>query len=241
MNTPGHMNAILTAMEQLGLSNVRYNNSFSTIDFENTAAMDFLSSLYDKYLLWFKSMGAKFFHMGCDEYANDVLSSGFTSLQETGRYLFFIDYVNGLAKKIMTQGLTPVMFNDGMYYGTYREGEVPYSKIISAYWIKVWPGYELADVKEVAYKGHRIWNTNNKWYYVLGRANSVDSKADYTYEKSLEGMCTYKVDDISGCGKYECEGVVFSFWCDSPQCPYDEKEVRQLHTLLESFGKNVIK
>ena len=76
INSPGHMDAILTAMEQLGIENPHFNyfgtkKSARTVDLDNQKALDFTKALVDKYAAYFSGK-ADIFNIGLDEYANDA-------------------------------------------------------------------------------------------------------------------------------------------------------------------------
>ena len=224
-NTPGHMSALLTAMEELGIKDVRYENSKTTIDLSNNQAVNFLEVLLEKYIKWFAKMGSKYFHLGCDEYANDVLHNGFKSLQNPENYGYgdFVNYVNAQADKVLKTGLVPVMFNDGMYYGDAGENETLNSKIICAYWSKGWPGYELAAAQTIGAHGHSVLNTHNGWYYVLGRHDGLPCNQDFTIEKALAGAKNIPSDEVAACGKMQVCGKVVCLWCDEPAVLTDEE------------------
>ena len=239
LNTPGHMSALLTAMEELGICNVRYENSRTTVDLSNKAAVDFLEKLLEKYISWFAKIGCSYFHLGCDEYANDVLHNGFKSLQNKENYGYgaFVDYVNRQAKKVLEYKLIPVMFNDGMYYDQAGEEEIFIPEIICAYWSKGWPGYELAAAQKIAAHGHKILNTHNGWYYVLGRHNGLPCNQDFTIEKALAGAKNIPADEVAKCGKMEVCGKVVCLWCDEPAVLTDE-EMDCVKNVIIAAGKN---
>ena len=76
INSPGHMDAILTATEQLGIENPHFNyfgtkKSARTVDLDNQKALDFTKALVDKYAAYFSGK-ADIFNIGLDEYANDA-------------------------------------------------------------------------------------------------------------------------------------------------------------------------
>lgn len=76
VNTPGHMDAILSAASSLTGTDCSYSGSARTIDVTNTTAVEFTQALLQKYIDYFKGQGCKFFNMGADEYANDKFSGG---------------------------------------------------------------------------------------------------------------------------------------------------------------------
>lgn len=139
VNSPGHMDAILDAMEFVGISGA-YNGSARTVDVTNAAAVEFTQALVRKYVEYFDARGCEYFNMGADEYANDVYTSGamgFGHLQTYGLYDEFATYVNAVAKIIKDAGMKPVAFNDGIYFNNNTTSFD--SDIVIAYWTPVGP------------------------------------------------------------------------------------------------------
>lgn len=119
INTPGHMDAILDAAEALTGKTCSYNGSARTIDVTNSTAVAFTQAFVQKYVDYFASKGCQYFNMGADEYANDKYtggSMGFGNLQNTGKYSYYVKYVNAVAALIKNAGMTPMAFNDGIYF-----------------------------------------------------------------------------------------------------------------------------
>lgn len=103
INTPGHMDAILDAATSLTYTDCAYNGSSRTIDVTNDTAVAFTQALLQKYVTYFAGKGCKYFNIGADEYANDKYtggSMGFGNLQLSGKYGYFIKYVNELATMV---------------------------------------------------------------------------------------------------------------------------------------------
>lgn len=103
VNTPGHMDAILSAASSLTGTNCSYSSSARTIDVTNTTAVAFTQALLQKYITYFAGKNCKLFNMGADEYANDKFtggSMGFGNLQSTGKYRYYVQYVDQLALKL---------------------------------------------------------------------------------------------------------------------------------------------
>lgn len=121
VNSPGHMNAMLSAAKELtGNSNLAYNGSATTIDVSNAEAVAFTQALLQKYIDYFAGKGCTYFNMGADEYANDKYTGGgmgFGQLVSSGKYGKYIEYINAVSEKIKDKGMTPVAFNDGICYG----------------------------------------------------------------------------------------------------------------------------
>ena len=53
LNSPGHMDALLTAMEHLGISSPAYKGSKTTVDLDNQEAVGFTKALLQKLIIWF--------------------------------------------------------------------------------------------------------------------------------------------------------------------------------------------
>lgn len=69
VNTPGHMDAILSAASSLTGTTCSYNGSVRTIDVTNNTAVAFTQALLQKYIDYFAGKGCQLFNMGADEYA----------------------------------------------------------------------------------------------------------------------------------------------------------------------------
>ena len=146
MNAPGHMDAVIYAMQNLGMSGVSYNQSTTTIDVTNSAAVDFTKKLLQLYVDYFAGKGCEYFNMGADEYANDIYKTGdmgFGQLINAKQYGQFAEYVNSIAAIIENAKMTPMAFNDGIYYDetTVNDNkQVTFDKnIVICYWTSGYP------------------------------------------------------------------------------------------------------
>jgi len=140
VNSPGHMDALLVAMEKLGIENPQASFdtvSKTTMDLTNEAAVNFTKALIGKYMDYFKDK-SKIFNYGTDEYANDATSAqGWYYLKWYDLYGKFAEYSNSLAAMAREKGLQPMAFNDGFYYGD--EDDVAFDKdVLISYWSKGW-------------------------------------------------------------------------------------------------------
>ncbi|MDU6268483.1 MAG: family 20 glycosylhydrolase, partial [Streptococcus mitis] len=157
INSPGHMDAMLVAMEKLGITNPQANFdkvSKTTMDLENQEAVGFTKALIGKYMDYFADK-SKIFNYGTDEYANDATNAqGWYYLKWYGLYNKFADYSNSLAAMAKERGLQPMAFNDGFYYEDKDDAEFDKDVLIS-YWSKGWWGYNLASPQYLASKGYK--------------------------------------------------------------------------------------
>ena len=103
---PGHLGRILDTVAP----EYRYQNS-NSLDITSDDAKAFGIALVQKVRRILRRRGLReYFNMGCDEFANDLYSSGgmgFGHLVSAGRYGDFADYVNSLAGVLKSLDLTP--------------------------------------------------------------------------------------------------------------------------------------
>ena len=251
INSPGHMDGILNAMEELGINNPQYSykgkKSTRTIDLNNKEAVEFNKELVKKYVKYF-SKYSKVFNFGCDEYANDIDSSedgyynGWSRLQGTGMYPEFVKYVNDISKIIKDAGMRPMCFNDGIYYNNNdKYGEFDKDIIIS-YWTAGWWEFYVAKASYLYEKGHDILNLNDGWYWVLG---NIDGKIDgnsvqYPYVNAVKNIDTIDFNKVAGDSlSVPTIGSVQAVWCDVPSVEHDMDRIMNLMDLYSN--KNLSK
>lgn len=102
----------------------------------------------------------------CDEYANDVYSSGsmgFGNLVSTGKYGSFVTYVNNLAAIVKNAGMTPMAFNDGFYFNGNTSSGTFDTDIMISFWTSGWSGYQSESASALAARGHKMINTNGDY------------------------------------------------------------------------------
>ncbi len=231
INSPGHMDAILTAASKVTGTDCSYNGSVRTIDVTKPEAVNFTMALLDKYIQYFAGKGCAIFNIGCDEYANDIYSKGsmgFGQLVSEGKYGAFINYVNNLAAMVQNAGMTAMAFNDGFYFnGNTSSGEFD-TDIAIAFWSSGWNSYRSMSAVDLAVRGHKIINTNGDWYYILGMSdiNSVTANIQKT-----------PYDSVMGSGDMDVAGSMLCYWCDEPEKEYTEAEASNLTTQVSTFAK----
>ena len=237
VNSPGHMDAILHAMKELGIQKPNFNylgkESARTVDLDNKEAVEFTKALIDKYAAYFAGK-SDIFNIGLDEYANDATNAkGWTVLQTQGKYSKFITYANDLAQIVKSHGLKPVAFNDGIYYNS-DTGSGTFDKdIIVSMWTGGWGGYDVASSKLLVEKGHQILNTNDAWYYVLGR--NADGQGWYNLDQGLNGIKSTPITSVpkSDGATIPFIGGMVAAWADTPSARYSPS---RLFKLMRSFA-----
>ena len=239
LNSPGHMDSVLYAASSLTGTNCSYNGSSRTIDVTNDTAVRFSQAFLQKYVDYFAGKGCRYFNFGADEYANDRYTSGsmgFGSLQNSGKYGYFIKYVNELAAMIKQAGMTPIAFNDGIEFANKMSasvGSTTYTfdrDIVVCYWSGGWSGYTLRTAANLASDGFRIINTTGDFYYVLGKNDSFDN--GYTYAANWSN---YKVCGTS-LSASSVIGGMFCMWSDYPGAETQTQEAKKIRLPLRAMG-----
>lgn len=233
VNTPGHMDAILSAATSLTGETCSYRGSARTIDVTNTTAVAFTQALLQKYISYFAGKGCKLFNMGADEYANDKFtggSMGFGNLQDTGNYRYYVDYVNAVAKMIKTAGMTPMAFNDGIYFNSNTSSGTFDTDILICYWSNGWSSYAPMPAANLAAKGFKLINTNGDYYWVLGGTQCSADKAkefDYKSFPAKQGD-NGTIDNPSG--------SMFCIWADYPGAETEASVISKTAATIAAFG-----
>ena len=239
LNSPGHMDSVLYAASSLTGTNCSYNGSSRTIDVTNDTAVRFSQAFLQKYVDYFSGKGCRYFNFGADEYANDRYTSGsmgFGSLQNSGKYGYFIKYVNELAAMVKQAGMTPIAFNDGIEFANKMSasvGSTTYTfdrDIVVCYWSGGWSGYTPRTAANLASDGFRIINTTGDFYYVLGKNDSFDN--GYTYAANWSN---YKVCGTS-LSASSVIGGMFCMWSDYPGAETQTQEAKKIRLPLRAMG-----
>lgn len=220
INTPGHMDAMLDAISSLTNSNCSYNGSGTTIDVTNATAVSFTYALLEKYVTYFAGKGCKAFNMGCDEYANDIYSSGsmgFGNLVSAGKYSYFVEYVNGAAALVQSYGLAPICFNDGLYFNGNTTSGTFDTNIAVSFWSSGWSGYQSASASNLRSLGHAMINTHGDFYYVLGKNDLFTPGDTTTHNPNLyTAAAAFSNTSFMGSTVSDPAGSMFCIWCDYP-------------------------
>ena len=235
INTPGHMDAILDAAEALTGKTCSYNGSARTIDVTNSTAVAFTQAFVQKYVDYFASKGCKYFNMGADEYANDMFtggSMGFGNLQSTGKYSYYVKYVNAVAALIKNAGMTPMAFNDGIYFANNTSSGTFDTDIVICYWSNGWSSYTPMPASDLASKGFKMVNTHGDYYWVLGKSDwqcNAKKASGFNY-KTFQGGT---IDNPSG--------AMFCIWADYPGAETEASVISKTADTIAAFGATLPK
>lgn len=231
VNTPGHMDAILSAATSLTGTDCSYSGSARTIDVTNDTAVAFTQALLKKYVSYFAGKGCKLFNMGADEYANDKFtggSMGFGNLQSTGKYSYYVTYVNAVAKMVKDAKMTPMAFNDGIYFNSNTSSGTFDTDILICYWSNGWSSYTPMPAANLAAMGFKLINTHGDYYWVLGKSD---------WQCSPEKAKGFNYKTFQGGTINDPAGSMFCIWCDYPGAGTDTSVVNKTADTIAAFGK----
>lgn len=230
VNTPGHMDAILSAATALTGKDCSYSGSARTIDVTNATAVAFTQALLQKYISYFAGKGCEYFNMGADEYANDIFTSGsmgFGNLQSTGKYSYYVTYVNAVAKMVKDAKMTPMAFNDGIYFNSNTSSGTFDTDILICYWSNGWSSYTPMPAANLAAKGFKLINTHGDYYWVLGKSD---------WQCSPEKASGFNYKTFQGGTINDPTGSMFCIWCDYPGAGTDTSVVNNTAATIAAFG-----
>ena len=161
---------------------------------------------------------------------------GFGSLQSSGKYGYFIKYVNEIAAMVKDAGLTPIAFNDGIEFANKTSasvGSTTYTfdkDIVVCYWSGGWSGYTPRTAANLASDGFKIINTTGDFYYVLGKSDNFDSSYTYASNWSNYKVCGTTLSSSS------VLGGMFCMWSDYPGAETETQEAKKIRLPLRAMG-----
>lgn len=233
LNTPGHMDAILAAATSLTGTNCSYNGSVRTINVTNNTAVTFTQELLKKYVAYFAGKGCQYFNMGADEYANDMFtggSMGFGNLQSEGKYSYYVTYVNDVAAMIKNAGMTPMAFNDGIYFNNNTSSGTFDTDIVICYWSNGWSGYTPMPASNLASMGFKMVNTNGSYYWVLGKSDA---------QCSASKASGFSIKSFPGSTIANPSGAMFCIWADYPDAETEASVISKTADTIAAFGNTL--
>lgn len=223
LNTPGHMDAIVSAMSKLGVGSSRSDSEMSLTD---DAQVSFIKALQQKYINYFAEKGSKYYNLAADEYS-------FSSLDNT-KYTAFAKYINDVAGMVKNAGMVPMTFNDGINYSGLTTS-VPFdTDILVCYWAQ---DVNYASVTELSNAGFKIINNNDAWYYVLDDYLNYWANPQWRYEDALKGIRSTPVTQAKNVADKEVPvvGSVLCVWCDGPDRSYPDNR-EKVYNLIKAMA-----
>lgn len=224
LNTPGHMDALVSAMSELKVGNSRTSSEMSLTD---GAQVSFIKALQQKYINYFAEKGSKYYNLAADEYTFSALSDS--------EYTAFATYVNAIAEMVKDAGMTPICYNDGINYSG-KTTSVPFATdILVCYWAQA---ANYASVTELSNAGFKIINNNDAWYYVLGDyLYDIWKDAQWGYNDAMAGIKNTPVTQAKNVADKAVPvvGSVLCVWCDGPAKTYSTYKT-QVYNLIKAMA-----
>mgnify|MGYP004660181543 FL=1 len=256
-DAPGHMYALINGMkDKLELTaNYRYatksgeNNSQNwaliLTDANNADSVAFVKALMQKYIDFFAKNGAKYFNIAADECGFVSTRNGTSINATTGEYAAFAGFVNEMNSYVKSHSMTTMAFNDGFYHKGMQIADGSFdTDILICYWDASKEVY--AQAAELAQKRFRIINTNNRWYYVIGKEQSANRydwpKYAYYLDYAIDCMKTEDCLTIDGDDKQTIPvGCMTAVWCDNPDADYLYTSVEKYMAAMQSSNLSYFK
>lgn len=232
-NTPFHMEAVITAMGKLNITNAYYDSNKACLNLSNNYATAFVKALMQKYITYFQGKGCKYFNFGADEY-----TGGWNST--------FYNYANEIVSMISAAGMNARIFNDS-FRSDSNNGYVNNAQV--CYWSSN-SGY--ASTATVYNYAKEIINTNQDFYYVVNKdtqqstwspnsyyafSGSFDETTWVNYAKNFSNT-TYKnfAGYNNGAESITPVGSMFCIWCDNPSHKDETQIAKEIRMILRVIG-----
>lgn len=239
IDIPGHTNALVYAMKELGISEAYYvSNTNSTgretlaLNVTDAAAVSFATELVKKYVDYFAANGAAYFNVGADE-------CGYDGHYAAADYQALAAMIGNLSDYIYSKEMTTLIFNDGFRTNGYLQTALreKSNQIKVCYWTYS----ECTRPTDLA-QDFELINTHNKWYYVAG--NEGSGWYGYRWAKNnLNGEykdCTI-VDGAKDENYRTNTGCMLAYWCDDPSKTYNSENVADLIKTLADNNPDYFK
>lgn len=262
IDSPGHVDQILKVHPEYGqIANDGVTHYDRGLDVTNPEAIEYINSIYKEYIDLFKQGGATTdISIGCDEYMefdrNPFLSDYKSVLDDwahenLGPEYSWTDtlatYINNLAEFCRDEGLTPRVFNDGLYYGD-RSSSAQKVQIHDWIGVDFWSqmswNYSIANLQTLIDHGMKdIYNFNaNYGYFVLRNDNRG---ASFDFDDSLERWWNnWRPGDFQDSQNQNVlqdddpriKGTAIAIWCDYPEVATEEEVMEGISKELRAMA-----
>ena len=139
-----------------------------------------------------------------------------------------MNYVNDVAAMIKADKMTPMAFNDGIYFANNTSGGTFDTDIIVCYWSNGWSGYSPMPASDLAAKGFKLVNTNGSYYWVLGK---TDAQCDAAKASGFDKTA------FPGGTVSNPVGSMFCIWADYPGAETEASVISKTAATIAAFGK----
>lgn len=123
--------------------------------------------------------------------------------------------------------MTPMAFNDGIYFNNNTSSGKFDTDIIICYWSNGWNSYSPMPASDLASKGFKLVNTHGDYYWVLGKSDwqcSPTKAAGFDYTAFQGG----KISNPAG--------AMFCIWGDYPGAETEASVISKTAATIKAFG-----
>lgn len=234
-NTPFHMEAVITAMEELGITDSYFTQvngvpESGCLNLSNEDAVNFVKALMQKYVNYFRGKNCKYFSFGADEY-----TGGWNNT--------FYSYAGEIASMIKTAGMTPRVFND-----SYRSGSTTYIDGVDqvCYWYTGYSGNLYSSAATLKAAGKQLINTNKDYYYVVSKNQITEWNStqiqyvfsgpydEATWINKAKQFNRDTFNNWAGINRTSVtsDGSMFCIWCDNPDAKDETQIAKETRMIL---------
>lgn len=128
--------------------------------------------------------------------------------------------------------MTPMAFNDGIYFNYVTSSGTFDTDIVICYWSNGWGGYTPMPAETLASKGFKMVNTHGDYYWVLGKSDwqcNAKKASGFNY-KTFQGGT---IDNPSG--------AMFCIWADYPGAETEASVISKTADTIAAFGAKLPK
>lgn len=123
--------------------------------------------------------------------------------------------------------MTPMAFNDGIYFNNNTSSGTFDTDILICYWSNGWSSYTPMPAANLAAKGFKLINTHGDYYWVLGKSD---------WQCSPEKAKGFNYKTFQGGTINDPTGSMFCIWCDYPGAGTDTSVVNNTAATIAAFG-----
>lgn len=124
--------------------------------------------------------------------------------------------------------MTPMAFNDGIYFNNNTSSGTFDTDIVICYWSNGWPGYTPMSEARLVAEGFKLINTNGSYYWVLGKTDAQCSSS----KASGFSKTTFPSGTVDN-----PVGSMFCIWADYPGAETEESVISKTADTIAAFGK----
>lgn len=222
LNTPGHMHAVLAAMNQLSIAgDLQVSGKHGCLNLSDSnilEAVAFTKALVEKYVDYFASRGCKFFNFAMDEYSSFDTS--------------FFTYANYLIAYANTNGITPRVFNDALSHGITNNGFIEGTQVCCWDSIQNTGSYSVINTSHDFYyvSTNENWNLYREGYTFVGEyaeATWIEHAKKFDNNVFLYKKVSSKINPV---------GSMFCIWCNTPGKNTETQIAQQIRMILRVIG-----